>query len=82
MVISPQFESASFFSEGLASASTGGKTGFIDKTGKYVINPQFDSASFFVDGLAQVGIKGKDDKWAWGYIDKSGKYVFGPANPD
>lgn len=71
VAISPQFDSASDFSEGLAiirvkteiDLSVPGKKewfvlhkhGFIDYTGKIVIKPKFDHAEDFTDGLALVG---------------------------
>lgn len=62
------------FHSGLVPASTSGKWGYVDKTGKYSINPQFDYASDFADnGLACVGTGGK-----YGYIDKTGSYVINP----
>ena len=53
------------------------KTGFIDKSGKFVINPQFDYNADFYEGLARVGIGSK-----WGFIDKSGKFVINPQFDD
>lgn len=62
------------FKQGLLSASSGDKWGYIDKTGSYVINPQFDAAWNFADnGLARVLSSDK-----WGYIDKTGSYVINP----
>ena len=54
MVIEPQFDGASDFSEGLAQVEKDGKWGFIDKSGKVVIEPQFDWVSDFSEGLAKV----------------------------
>ena len=66
------------FKQGLLSASSGDKWGYIDKTGSYVINPQFDVAWDFADnGLARVE---SDDKW--GYIDTTGSYVINPQFDD
>lgn len=58
---------------GLFPITQGGKSGYIDKTGKVVISPQFDRAREFFEGLATAKFGGK-----WGYIDKSGKYVINP----
>lgn len=45
------------FSDRMASALTGEKYGYIDKTGKIIIDPQFDSASRFFEGLAIIGVE-------------------------
>jgi hypothetical protein len=76
-VISPQFDDANRFSDGLAPVKLGGKYGYIDKTGKYVINAQFDFAGLFSDGIAPVELGGK-----WGFIDKTGKYLISPQFDD
>jgi WG containing repeat len=47
MVISPQFDEAIEFSEGLARVKIDGKYGFIDKKGIVRINPRFNSATPF-----------------------------------
>jgi hypothetical protein len=69
---------------------TGGKWGFIDKTGKVAITPQFDDADDFSEDLAPVAIRtttrtpnpaGGDiiqTVYRWGYIDKTGKVVIQP----
>ncbi|MBF0443768.1 MAG: WG repeat-containing protein, partial [Oligoflexales bacterium] len=60
---------------GLASARTGKKWGFVDKTGKVVIEPNFDEVWFFEreSGLARVRVERK-----FGYIDKTGRFVVNP----
>jgi len=65
LVISPQFNQAYPFSQGLAAVKIGDKWGYIDKTGKFVIQPQFNYAQSFSEGLAAVKIGGK-----WGYISR------------
>ena len=50
------------------------RTGFIDKTGKYVIEPQFWAACNFYDGLAKV----KTFQNKTGYIDRTGRFVIPP----
>lgn len=69
-VIPPQFDSASLFSEGLASVRVNGKDGYVDTNGKLVIPLSFDSASIFMNGRAAVKKGSK-----WGYIDQKGKPV-------
>ncbi len=64
------WDDALFFSEGLAAVKTGGKWGFIDKSGKLVIPATWGEAEPFYEGLARVETGGK-----WGFVDKSGKLV-------
>jgi WG repeat protein len=89
IVIQPQFEGASDFSEGLAVISTsknGYKEGYINETGSIVIRPEFDRATDFSEGLAAVGfgefqLHGVGDH-LWGFIDKSGSLVISPQFHD
>jgi len=67
------FEDAHPFSEGLALIGTGGKYGYIDKTGRVVIKPQFDHGEDFSDGMACVKIGGKH-----GYINHDGVMIVKP----
>ena len=67
IVINPQFDDASSFSDGLALVRIGDKSGFIDKTGSVVINLQFDDADSFSEGLARVRI-GDSETGKWGFI--------------
>jgi hypothetical protein len=53
-VISPQFDQADSFSQGLASVQKDRKWGYIDKTGKFVIPPQFEEANAFSKGWTLV----------------------------
>jgi WG containing repeat len=58
MVISPQFQGATEFSEGLAVVATnsnGYGEGYIDQSGTIVIPTKFDKATAFSEGLAMVG---------------------------
>lgn len=74
-VVTPQYEEADNFYQGLAAVKTNGKWGFIDKNGEMVIQPEFEKArGFWSDqGLAQVQLDGK-----WGYVDKSGNLAIEP----
>lgn len=72
-VITPQFDWALAFSEGLAAVKVGGRWekderkrirdyvggrwGYIDKTGHFVVQPQFHDAGSFSDGLAPVKLE-------------------------
>ena len=62
-VITPQFDAAYDFVDGLALVRIGKQFGYIDKTGKYLTQPQFDDAFGFADGLARAQSGEK-----WGYI--------------
>ena len=86
-IISPQFEDAYYFSEGLAAVKFRDKLGFIDKTGRFVIEPQFGffPYPYFSDGLAAVNVAvsmgfeasiGLEN--AIGFIDRRGKFVIRP----
>jgi hypothetical protein len=68
IAITPRYERAKRFSEGLAPASLEGRMGFIDKSGQFVIAARFDDAKPFANGLAAVRLGD-----AWGYVDHSGK---------
>lgn len=69
VVIPAQYESVTYFYEGLAGVSVDGKWGYIDRRGQMVIQPQYDEVAIPIkDGVIQVM---KNDKW--GYIDKTGK---------
>jgi WD40 repeat protein len=80
IVIPPQFEAASEFSEGLAAIKIDGKWGFVGEDGKVVVEPRFSGAYEFSEGLARVQVGG--DKYGlygkWGFIDKSGQIVIEP----
>jgi len=82
-VISPQFEMAFGFSEGLAHVQVGAKSGYINTKGTMVITPQFDDALQFQYGRAAVKLccglwaQQKPDN-RFGFIDKDGKYISSP----
>jgi hypothetical protein len=72
VVIQPQFDETSRFSEGLAAVAMLDKWGYIDKTGKIVIAP-FDRAGTFSEGFASVKIGSQ-----WGFVNDKGKVVITP----
>ena len=69
VVIQPQFNFASEFSEGLAVVKIDHKSGYITESGQIVIQPQFIEAYNFSEGLAAVRIV---SMWGYSYIDKFG----------
>ncbi|MBU3102265.1 WG repeat-containing protein, partial [Clostridium sp. DSM 17811] len=71
--IKPQLDSVNNFSESLAAVSVDGKSGFVDKLGKFIIKPQFDGVGNFSEGLAMVKVDGK-----CGFVDKTGEIVIKP----
>jgi len=94
VVISPRFEEAKCFSEGVA-AVIGQKWdwklqewldgwGFVNENGDFVIDPRFDEAESFSEGLAAVRIEQSDDdsqttSGGWGFIDRKGTLVIDPG---
>lgn len=56
--ITPRFDTASSFSEGLARISLDSRFGYIDRTGRIVIPAKFAFGDDFHDGLARVVIEG------------------------
>ena len=73
LVVTPQFDRAASFHDGLAAVKLGKRWGFIDKEGKLAINPQFDRALSFSEDRAAVRLGDK-----WGYVDGQGKLVITP----
>lgn len=75
MVITPKYNYAAEFSEGMAIIRVGddetGSFGYINTTGKIVIKPKYKGAGIFSEGVAVA-----DDGNGKGVIDKNGKYLF------
>jgi hypothetical protein len=69
-VITPKYDYAHRFSEGLAAVKLNDKLGFIDKAGRVVIPLMYEGAGGFSEGLAAVKVDGK-----CGFIDKTGRVV-------
>jgi len=70
IVIPPQYQSASYFINGLACVKRNGKSGFINKKGKVVVPLLYDGHLHFKDGMAEVNINDQ-----YGYINTAGKLV-------
>jgi len=80
IVIHPNYESVSEFSEDLAKVKRNTKWGFIDSTNKEVIPCTYDDACDFHEGVAIVKrnkteVFGRD---TWGFVDKTGKEIMLP----
>ena len=81
IVIQPQFQGVSDFSENLAEIYVGGKfsTAYIDRSGKIVIQPQFDVGSKFSEGFAWVGFNKDKTEYKIGnrtYYNSGGSHSF------
>jgi hypothetical protein len=74
-VISPQYDDARQFSEGLALVRRGDRLGYIDRRGREVVALQYAFGESFSEGLAPVMPHGAT---VWGYVDKTGKMVVEP----
>jgi hypothetical protein len=75
-VISPQFEEATYFSEGPAMVAPFNFKlfGIIDKSGNFVHQPEFEDAEEFHEGLAVACMKKR-----CGYVDTSGTWIIQPT---
>lgn len=62
------------FVNGLAKGVKGEKTGYYDKTGKWVIEPKLDGGRDFKNGYASAK---KGEKW--GFINEKGEWVIEPT---
>jgi hypothetical protein len=71
-VIPPQFDFAYDFSDGMAQISTGGRGGYVDKSGRaFYLDPTINWRNDFSEGLAAVGHR----QGKVGFIDKTGRVV-------
>ena len=59
LIISPEYDFAGPFNEGMASVLIDSKYGYIDNEGRKVIKPKFMAESAFSDSLAAVCLDGK-----------------------
>lgn len=73
--ITPVFDAAADFHEGLAAVKVDWARGYIDRSGRWVIEPAFEAADDFIDGRAIVSLDG-----ATRLIDRQGR-VIGDAAP-
>ncbi|MEQ1762176.1 MAG: WG repeat-containing protein, partial [Pyrinomonadaceae bacterium] len=89
VMIKPQFDKVTDFSEDLAAVLVDDKWGYIDRKGNVVIKPRWkpneryiDPANPFKEGIAVVvenAYWAEDgDSYLCGYIDKTGEYIIKP----
>jgi hypothetical protein len=74
VVVSPSYELAYPFTEGMAAVRIAGKYGYLDESGKEIVTPKYDFTWRFIGGFATVKLDGK-----FGFIDKTGKEVIPPV---
>lgn len=74
VVITPRFEEANEFEQGLATVCIGGRCGMIDSMGKEVLALKFRVLSYFHEGLAAASLDGQK----FGFVDQSGAFVIAP----
>ena len=76
-VVTPKYDLAYPFTEGMAAVRIAGKYGYLDTTGREVVAPIYDFTWHFIGGYATV--KSGD---LFGFIDKTGKEVVPPRYED
>lgn len=74
VIISPEYDSAGKFSDGLAQVKLNGKYGYIDSSGNVVVPLVYDYVGDFSDGLVWVGKK-RGYGYIYGFVDKTGTEV-------
>ncbi|WP_340022756.1 WG repeat-containing protein [Paenibacillus sp. FSL K6-1096] len=80
--IKPIYESATPFSEGIATATVNGKSGLINTAGKWIVKPQYSGGSTFLgqfrDGHILLTLSGKHD-YTQRLVDTKGKIITVPG---
>jgi hypothetical protein len=72
-VISPSYQAAKNFCDGVAAVRVNNKYGYIDKKGEFIVKPKFDIAWDFMQGIARVRVGNKK-----GYVNKLGEVFMEP----
>jgi hypothetical protein len=72
-IITPQYEDAKHFSDGLSPVKVSGKWGYINMEGEMIIHPEFEDAFEFSHRLGSVMVNGK-----YGCIDDRGEMIIKP----
>ncbi len=82
IVVTPQFDVARDFSEGLAAVMQHGKLGYVNASGDFAIPPMLhvDSISLYREGAYQFseGLARILVDHLWGYIDSKGRLIIPP----
>lgn len=72
-VISPQFDDAWGFNDGIARIKLKSKYGYIKMDGSYLLEPQFDDIGSFENGIAKIELNDK-----YGFIKADGSFIAMP----
>jgi hypothetical protein len=76
VVLTPKYDNASDFSEGLAEVTKDGKAGYVDITGKEVVPLIYDHDIRNHSFCGEIAVVCKDYKY--GFVDKTGKELIAP----
>ena len=77
VIVTPKYDLAYDFSEGLAAVRINGKYGYVNEKGKELVAPQYDFSWKFIGGFAAVKLHDK-----YGFIDLTGKEIVHPIYED
>jgi hypothetical protein len=77
--ITPQFDKAGSFSEGIACVELDEQSYCIDENGKKVFDMDFWDLDSFRNGLAMTTTRDETGEYLFGYIDKKGEVVWSPT---
>jgi hypothetical protein len=69
-IVTPKYDLAYSFTEGMAAVRLDGKYGYLDESGKVIVSPKYDFTWHFIGGFAAVRLGDK-----FGFIDKTGQVV-------
>ncbi|WP_052421799.1 WG repeat-containing protein [Paenibacillus sp. FSL P4-0081] len=81
--IKPIYDSASSFSEGVATAALNGKSGLLDTKGKLILKPEFSTGNGFVgqfhDGYIVLTLSGGEHDYKQRLVDANGNIIAIPG---
>lgn len=77
IIVTPKYDLAYQFVEGMAAFRVDGKYGYINERGNEIVEPRYDFTWHFIGGYATVK-KGE----LYGFIDKSGRELVPPKYED
>jgi hypothetical protein len=69
-IVTPKYDLAYSFIEGMAAVRLAGKYGYLNESGKEIVAPKYDFTWHFIGGFAAVKIGDR-----YGFIDRKGRVV-------